>query len=93
MERKRGILHTLLLLLLILALAFLLSAAAVPSSRILKSVTEHLPIEDLSAQEREDLTVHGEELHQELGRLLVETTDYSDAGSNTKHDPKSPGAS
>ncbi|XVE90244.1 hypothetical protein DITRI_Ditri20bG0063200 [Diplodiscus trichospermus] len=77
----------------------LLSCAAVPATRSLKSNKELLPsssVQDLLAQdltklsEAEDLFGEGDAFNDE--RMLMESTaDYPGTGANKNHDPKTPG--
>ncbi|XVF06687.1 hypothetical protein REPUB_Repub06bG0071700 [Reevesia pubescens] len=88
------------LMLLFLGFSYLLlSCAAVPTTRSLKSNKE-LPssssVQDLLVQdvmkfsEAEELFGEGDTLlHEE--RMLMESTDYPGTGANKNHDPKTPG--
>ncbi|KAB2058596.1 Calcium-transporting ATPase 9, plasma membrane-type -like protein [Gossypium arboreum] len=85
------------LMLLFLGFSYLLlSCAAVPSTRSLKSNKE-LPssVQDLLAQDVMELS-YGEEVIAEGDgfngeRMLMESTDYPGTGANKNHDPKTPG--
>ncbi|XVF30704.1 hypothetical protein REPUB_Repub16aG0081100 [Reevesia pubescens] len=88
------------LMLLFLGFSYLLvSCAAVPTTRSLKSNKELLPssssVQDLFAQDVMKLS-EAEELFEERDvfneeRMLMETTDYPGTGANKDHDPKTPG--
>ncbi|MBA0590805.1 hypothetical protein Gotri_019163 [Gossypium trilobum] len=85
------------LMLLFLGFSYLLlSCAAVPTTRSLKSNKE-LPssVQDLLAQDVMELS-DGEEVITEGDgfngeRMLMESTDYPGTGANKNHDPKTPG--
>ncbi|KAG8478838.1 hypothetical protein CXB51_028782 [Gossypium anomalum] len=85
------------LMLLFLGFSYLLlSCAAVPTTRSLKSNKE-LPssVQDLLAQGVMELS-YGEEVITEgdgfnRERMLMESTDYPGTGANKNHDPKTPG--
>ncbi|MBA0687061.1 hypothetical protein Goari_014624 [Gossypium aridum] len=85
------------LMLLFLGFSYLLlSSAAVPTTRSLKSNKE-LPssVQDLLAQDVMELS-DGEEVITESDgfngeRMLLESTDYPGTGANKNHDPKTPG--
>ncbi|MBA0716115.1 hypothetical protein Golax_014976 [Gossypium laxum] len=85
------------LMLLFLGFSYLLlSCAAVPTTRSLKSNKE-LPssVQDLLAQDVMELS-DGEEVITEGDgfngeRMLLESTDYPGTGANKNHDPKTPG--
>ncbi|XWS42733.1 hypothetical protein CRYUN_Cryun16bG0039400 [Craigia yunnanensis] len=88
------------LMLLFLCFSYLLlSTAAVPTTRSLKSNKELLlssfSVQDLLAQdvmklrEAEELFGEGDAFNEE--RRLMESTDYGGAGANKNHDPKPPG--
>ncbi|KAK8713056.1 hypothetical protein V6N13_148283 [Hibiscus sabdariffa] len=86
-----------LMLLVFLGFSYLLlSGAAVPTTRSLKS-NKQLPssLQDLLAQDvmklsdAEELLGEAEALNGE--RLLLESTDYPGTGANKNHDPKTPG--
>ncbi|XWS58582.1 hypothetical protein CRYUN_Cryun08bG0046600 [Craigia yunnanensis] len=87
------------LMLLFLGFSYLLlSCAAVPTTRSLKSNKELLSsfsVQDLLAQdvmklnEAEELFGEGDAFNEE--RVLLESTDYPGTGANKDHDPKTPG--
>ncbi|MBA0576000.1 hypothetical protein Golob_023791 [Gossypium lobatum] len=85
------------LMLLFLGFSYLLlSSAAVPTTRSLKS-NQELPssVQDLLAQDVMELS-DGEEVITEGDgfngeRMLLESTDYPGTGANKNHDPKTPG--
>ncbi|MBA0803482.1 hypothetical protein Gohar_013690 [Gossypium harknessii] len=85
------------LMLLFLGFSYLLlTCAAVPTTRSLKSNKE-LPssVQDLLAQDvmelsdGEEVTTEGDRFNGE--RMLMESTDYPGTGANKNHDPKTPG--
>ncbi|KAH7853412.1 hypothetical protein Vadar_002122 [Vaccinium darrowii] len=77
------------LLILFLGFSFVLSSAAVPTSRILKSFKEDPSVQGLLAQGEMDMRIDRElsQVYMELARH-----DYSpgDTGANRSHDPKTP---
>ncbi|KAK8628216.1 hypothetical protein V6N13_063926 [Hibiscus sabdariffa] len=84
-------------ILLFLAFSYLLlSCAAVPTTRSLKSNKE-LPssVQDFLAQDVMKLSdaeeLFGEDDAFNGERLLMESTDYPGTGANKNHDPKTPG--
>ncbi|KAH7855842.1 hypothetical protein Vadar_029589 [Vaccinium darrowii] len=89
MEHHKGILK---LLVLFLGFSFVLSSAAVPASRSLKSFKDDPAVQDLLAQGEMDMRIDGElsEGYME-GRMVMESTDYPGTGANDHHDPKTPG--
>ncbi|GLT70443.1 hypothetical protein SLA2020_425240 [Shorea laevis] len=80
---------------LFLAFFYVLSTAAVPTTRSLKANKEEEAVHDLLAQDAMDL-MDGEDLlgvgqGSVEGRMDFETADYKGAGANTGHEPKTPG--
>ncbi|KAA8518348.1 hypothetical protein F0562_015769 [Nyssa sinensis] len=81
------------LLVLFLFLSFVLSTAAVPTSRSLKSIEEDPTAQDFLAQGVMDMKTDGELLERQFieGRMDLESNDYPGTGANNHHDPKTPG--
>ncbi|XWS57910.1 hypothetical protein CRYUN_Cryun09bG0213500 [Craigia yunnanensis] len=87
------------LMLIFLGFSYLLlSCAAVPTTRSLKSNKELLSssssVQDLLAQDvtklcEDELCGEGDAFNEE--RMLMESTDYPGTGANKNHDPKTPG--
>ncbi|KAI8562688.1 hypothetical protein RHMOL_Rhmol03G0054100 [Rhododendron molle] len=82
------------LLVLFLGFSFVLSSAAVPTSRSLKSFRDDPSVQDLLAEGEMDMRIDGElsEVFVE-GRMDLEShteSDYPGTGANRNHDPKSP---
>uniref|UniRef100_A0A6N2KUS7 Uncharacterized protein n=1 Tax=Salix viminalis TaxID=40686 RepID=A0A6N2KUS7_SALVM len=82
-------------LLLFLALSFVRSPVAVPTTRSLRS-NDEIPVQDLLAQDAVDLS-NGEMLVLDMGegyvegRMDLQSTDYPGTGANNRHNPKTPG--
>ncbi|CAI0400504.1 unnamed protein product [Linum tenue] len=98
MKRKcLGVLLITLLLFIFLALSFVKSSIAVPTTRSLMinlagnpspSVLQHgLPSQGATVMKLSDDVVITE------GRMVVESLDYPGTGANNHHDPKTPGRS
>ncbi|XAR69548.1 hypothetical protein NMG60_11001179 [Bertholletia excelsa] len=85
-----------LLLFLFLGFSFIISSAAVPTSRRLKSLNDAPSVQDLLAQgEMDHMRKDGELAEAEElmieGRMDLQSNDYPGTGANNHHDPKSPG--
>ncbi|GMY20088.1 Cyclin/Brf1 TBP-binding protein [Fagus crenata] len=83
------------MLVLFLAFSYVVSIAAVPTTRSLNTNKEDPSVQDQLAQDAMDLK-DGEELFDvgegfKEGRMDFETFDYKGAGPNHDHDPKPPG--
>ncbi|KAE8099771.1 hypothetical protein FH972_017725 [Carpinus fangiana] len=83
------------LIVLFMAFSYVLSCAAVPSTRSLKSNEEGLTVQDLQAQDAMGLRDGGDLMDVGEGfvegRMDLEIQDYKGAGANTDHEPKTPG--
>ncbi|KAM7500041.1 hypothetical protein LguiA_024455 [Lonicera macranthoides] len=76
-------------LVLFLGFSYLLSLAAVPTSRSLKSIKDEIAVQELHIQDGMEMNGDGEMFE---GRMMAETTvDYPGTGANNHHDPKTPG--
>ncbi|CAL1369779.1 unnamed protein product [Linum trigynum] len=101
MKRKGlGVLLITLLLFIFLALSFVKSSIAVPTTRSLMinlagnpspSVLQHgLPSQGATVMKLSD---DEEDVVITEGRMVVESLDYPGTGANNHHDPKTPGRS